>query len=158
MKKHFQPGFTMLVLIAILSILFVVPTALASPPLDVHIEVLATIDPAPDAFVASGPAVDVGLLCSTGYQYELSVETSGPPAGDFFMLKVVKQFVCDDGSGTFDLKLVVRLDLIDSSTTAHWNVLAGTGAYAGLHGNGDLVGIPLDPGVSIVDLYDGRIH
>lgn len=148
-----------LALVVILSIGLPVSTVTAAPPLDVHIEVVATIDiTISDPFVASGPAVDAGLLCPTGQQSELSVQTSGPPAGNFRILRIVKQFVCDDGSGTFDISMVVRLDLLTHETTANWRVTGGTGYYAGLHGNGKLVGRPIDPGISILDLYDGRLH
>ena len=158
MNRNFKSSFGVLILVSILSIVLPIPAVMAAAPLDVHIEVLATIDPTPDPFTATGSAVDAGLLCATGYQDELSFNVSGPPGGNFRILRVVKRFVCDDGSGTFDLRLVARLDFINHNTTGHWNVIGGTGDYARLHGNGKLIGIPIEPGSSILDVYDGRMH
>lgn len=158
MFKSFKSNLGVFILVAILAIVLPAPMVTAQPPLDVHIEVPATIGAGLAPFVASGPAVDQGILCATGTEDELSVQVSGPPEGDFRILRVVKQFVCDDGSGTFDVNLVVRLDLTTNDTTARWNVIGGTGDYADLHGSGSLVGIPLDPGVTILDIYDGRLH
>ena len=129
----------------------------AAPPQDIHIEVLETFAP-DEPFVASGNAVADGLICSSGTVNDESVSISGPPAGTFRILHVLKRFTCGDGSGTFDVKMTVYLDLTTNETTANWKVQAGTGAYAGLHGNGSLIGIPQVPGVSILDLYDGAVH
>lgn len=158
MYRDFKSIFGVLILVAILSVVLPAPMVSAEAPLDVHIEVFATIAPSDDPFIASGPAVDEGLLCPTGTESELSVRVAGPPEGDFRILRVVKQFVCADGSGTFDVNLVVRLDLESSYTTARWNIIGGTGDYAGLHGSGELTGIPQNPGVTILDIYDGQLH
>lgn len=159
MNRNFTSRFGVLILVAMLSVGLPVPAAMAAPPLDVHITVLATIDiTIDDPFLATGPAVDAGLLCPSGYQHELSVKESGPPSDDSFrILRIVKRFVCDDLTGTFDLKLIVRLDLVSGNTTAQWNVVGGTGAYAGLHGNGKLIGTAGAPG-TILDEYDGKLH
>jgi hypothetical protein len=141
-----------------LCIIFLIAPALAAPPLDAHIVVSATIDPDPDPFVASGSAVSAGMLCSSGQATDLSVDVTSPPSGKFNILKVLKHFECDDESGTFDVKLVVKLDLTTHETTAQWIVVGGTGSYAALHGSGKLVGTPIVPGESITDVYDGKIH
>ncbi|MFC2108878.1 hypothetical protein ACFLS5_05390 [Candidatus Bipolaricaulota bacterium] len=150
------------VLVVAFSIALAVVPVMAAPPLNVHIEVPTIIealpDPTSDNFTATGPAVDAGLMCSTGEVFNLSIIVSGPPGGTFSILRVLKHFVCDDGSGTFDVKMVVRLDLTTNETIAHWRVVGGTGAYVGLHGNGKLIGIPIAPGSSILDIYDGRMH
>jgi hypothetical protein len=86
------------------------------------------------------------------------VKIAGPPNGSFRILHLTKRFSCADSSGTFDIKLVVRLNLTTHETTANWKVSDGTGAYASLHGNGKLIGIPVVPGTSILDIYDGRMH
>ena len=52
----------------------------------------------------------------------------------------------------------MRLDNATHQTTASWQVVAGTDAYVGLHGNGALVGVPVVPGYSIDDFYDGKVH
>jgi len=144
--------------IAIIIIVLPVFTVLAVPPLDVHIEADEVIGPGSDPFIASGPAVDAGIMCPNGDVTDVSASVSGPPNGTFRILRVHKHFVCADGSGTFDIKMVVRLDLITSWTTARWNLIGGTGAYAGLHGTGSLIGIPDVPNTSIYDIYDGKLH
>jgi hypothetical protein len=73
-------------------------------------------------------------------------------------IKVLKHFVCADGSGTFDIKLNAKLDLITGETTASWVVAGGTGEYASLHCSGNLSGAPIVRGESILDLYDGKMH
>ena len=128
----------------------------ASPPLDLHIVVQENIG-VPDDFDASGAAVDNGLVCETGTveDTEVAVYTFGGP---FRIIKVLKHFECEDGSGTFDIQMQVRLNNATNETTANWRVFSGTGAYTNLKGNGSLVGIPLDPGTSILDIYDGKVH
>lgn len=68
------------------------------------------------------------------------------------------RFTCDDGSGTFDVSMVVKLDLITHEITANWNIAGGSGHYAGFHGNGKLIGIPIVPGISILDIYEWKLH
>lgn len=146
-------------LVAVLSIGLAVVPVMAAPPLDVHIEVPEIIAPGTlDPFTATGPAVVIGIVCPSGDVEDLSVIVSGPPGGTFRILRIVKRLVCDDGSGTFDVKLVARLDLTTNETTANWKIIEGTGDYLGLHGNGKLIGIPIVPGISIRDIYDGRMH
>ncbi len=132
---------------------------MAAAPLAVHIEVVEnTGDQPPEAFVASGPAVDSGLVCANGYVDEVGPTiSSGSPGGAFAILRVVKRFDCGGGD-TFDVRMVVWLDLTTHYTTAHWTVIGGTGAYAKLHGNGTLAGTPIVPGSSITDVYEGMLH
>lgn len=157
MNRKFK--FSVLVTVLFLFIMLIVTPALAAPPLAVHIEVPATINPDPDPFVASGPAVNAGALCPTGTSTDLSVViVADPPGTTIRILKVVKRFICDDGSGTFDVNLVVKLDLATHETSARWSIAGGTGDYVGLHGNGNLIGTPIVPGSSIFDVYDGIIH
>jgi hypothetical protein len=103
--------------------------------------------------------VSAGALCPAGISTDLSVVVvSEPPGGATRILKVIKRFACEDGSGTFDVALLVNLDLTTHETTARWRIVEGTGDYAGLHGGGTLVGTPIVPGASIFDVYDGRIN
>jgi hypothetical protein len=147
-------------LVALLTLGLVAAPALAMKPLAVQFEVAEdTVGPIPDYFYASGSAVDEGLVCSSGTVIDLpGAWTSGPPGGTFTILHTSKHFECDDGSGTFDVRMVVRLDLTSGGTTANWFVIGGTGAYSTLKGNGSLVGIPGGTGVIIDDTYDGKLH
>lgn len=146
------------VLIALALLAITVSSVFAAPPLDVHIEVDEYIGTSGEAFFATGPAVDAGIVCPTGTVDDISINESGPPGGAFTILNVLKRFTCGDSSGTFDVMLVVRLDLETHETTARWNVVGGTGDYAALHGNGSLVGMPVVLGTIIHDVYDGIMH
>lgn len=146
------------IVLATLSGAAAVAPALAAPPKSLHIEVPATIDPDGDPFTASGPAVEAGLVCASGVATDLDVAVTSPPGQAFRILRVLKQFACAGSGGTFDVKLVVKLDLTTQETTANWNIVGGTGAYSGLHGNGKLVGVPIVFGQSILDKYDGQVH
>jgi hypothetical protein len=149
--KKFVPFF-----IVALLLIANVSTVFAAPPMALHIEVAEYIGTSGETFLASGAAVDNGLVCVTGTVDDLSVAVSGPPSGDFRILNVHKRFYCGDGS--FDIKMVVRLDLTTNATTARWRVAGGTGAYSALKGTGSLVGVPIVPGTSILDIYDGNAH
>ena len=157
MKKRTRTT-TYSVLIAFVLLIVSVSNVFAAAPLDFHIEVEEFVGTSGETFYASGSAVAAGVMCATGTVDDLSVAVSGPPAGSFRILKVHKRFYCADGSGTFDVNLNVRLDLTTNETTARWSVIEGTGDYAGLDGNGSLVGTPIIPGTSIHDVYDGRVH
>ena len=146
------------VLIAFVLLAITVSTVFAAPPQDVHIEVHEYIGTSGEGFTATGSAVDTGIVCPSGTVDDLVVDVSGPPGGTFSILKVLKRFHCADSSGTFDVKLNVRLNLVTRETTALWKVVGGTGDYVRLHGNGSLVGTPGTPGVDIFDVYDGRLH
>lgn len=142
-------------LAALLIVLVALPV-LAASSLEVHIEVPTTLDSTDvDEFTASGPAVDEGLICNAGFVIDLSGEMVNPH-GPIRILRLIKQFQCDEG--TFDVYLVVRLNIVDGTTTASWKIIGGTGDYAGLFGNGKLVGTPLVNGDSILDIYDGKVR
>jgi hypothetical protein len=147
-------------LIVALSMALSVTPVFAAPPLGVHFEAYEEIaNPGtPGPFSASGPAVDSGLMCDSGTVYDTSWSASGPPSGTFRILRVSKHFTCGDGSGEFDIAMVVRLDLTTSYTTATWRITGGTGDYAHLHGQGTLNGVPDIPNTSIWDYYDGKLH
>jgi hypothetical protein len=139
------------VLISLFILAFNVSFVAAAPPSPIHIEVLEEIGGEPPVpFTASGP------VCASGMVDELS--TSGnSPGGPYQTLWVTKQFVCGDGSGTFDISMVVKLNVNTGYTTANWKIIGGTGAYQNLKGNGKLAGTP-NPGNTIFDVYDGKVH
>ncbi len=80
-------------------------------------------------------------------------------AGSFHLSKTM---VCDDGSGTF----VIRVDaatnfVVGDGTVGGWSVIpgSGTGDYAGLRGGGSLVGENNDEGpIDLVDHYYGSLR
>ena len=146
------------VLIALVLLLVSVSTAFAAPPLDVYIQVDELVPGLglDEPFTASGSAVDDGLICAAGLVQDVSVSTSGASSAPFRIIQVLKRFTCDDG--TIDVSMIVHLDLATNYTTARWRVVSGTGDYAGLRGNGSLVGTPIVVGESIHDDYYGSLH
>lgn len=138
-------------LISVFLLAFNASSVFAAPPSPINIEVLEEIEGEPPVpFMASGP------VCASGMVDELSA-TGNNPAGPFQTLWVTKQFVCGDGSGTFDVSMVVQLNQNTGYTTAHWKIIGGTGTYQNLKGNGKLVGTPKS-GNTILDVYDGKVH
>ncbi|OGO35333.1 MAG: hypothetical protein A2W35_22150 [Chloroflexi bacterium RBG_16_57_11] len=138
--------------------LYVAPTEARGRPLRVEIVAATYIPEDPNepilgTFIANGPAVDAGVLCPTGTTVDLSALGSGGQSNRRLNLLVHKEFTCDDGSGTFQVKLEVKLD---ERGFANWNVLRGTGDYVHLAGTGKLVGIPFEGGIT--DYYTGKMH
>ncbi len=160
-----------LILLAAVAALFLVAlpvaSAAAAPPEQVMFEGEAYYD-GPDAstgvFTATGPAVDSGTMCASGTTVDLSTKTTPnmgqSPTGINF--RVLKEFTCDDHSGSFQVKLQVRIDYL-TGTTFHWHIVGGTGAYVGLKGNGDgfvdhsLFNGGPDP-IGVWDVYEGKLH
>ena len=148
MLKKFRVLF---VLASLLVLAVNVSLVLAAPPSPIHIEVLEEIGGGPPVpFTATGP------ICASGTVDELST-TWNSPAGPFQTLWVTKHFVCDDSSGTFDVSMVVKLNVNTGYTTAHWKIVGGTITYQSLKGNGKLVGTPKSEN-TILDVYDGKVH
>jgi hypothetical protein len=139
-------------------LLATVSSAAAAQPQSLHIEQDWIISEASADFVATGEAVQSGLVCDTGTATNLSNVSSGAAGGTLSILHVLKRFTCDDSSGTFDIALTVNLDLVTHDTTASWRIVGGTDSYSSLRGNGRLVGTHLIAGVSIHDVYDGMVH
>ena len=120
----------------------------------------------PDAgtgfFTATGPAVDSGAMCPGGTVADMYTKAA-PNMGQSpngVNLQIVKEFTCDDDSGTFLIKLQVR---ITDYPIFNWVVVDGTGDYEGLKGNGDGYGAyPLfgpDPEpIGVQDVYEGKLH
>jgi hypothetical protein len=153
-------AFSVSILLTFVLLAVNVSGAFATPPQGLHIEVDESIFniEVPEAFVANGSAVENGTVCAAGTVYDASVEIFNPQSESQRILRILKMFTCDDGSGTFDVRMVVNLDLTTHYTTASWMIVGGTGDYAGLHGNGSLAGTPIVPGTSIHDVYDGNVH
>ena len=128
----------------------------ATPPSDVGIEVETSLLGAPSPFVASGPAVDDGLICEEGTVVDASVKWTGFSKNGF-NFKGIKAFTCDDDSGQFFINMRARIDY-RKGTTFNWNVRSGTGAYEDLHGAGRGVGLLICGPDCVFDVYDGGLH
>lgn len=153
-----QKRLTISIILAVISIFVAVAPVMAGPPLRVRIEAPTVIGSSPNPFTASGTAVTSGQICPAGEVHDLSNTSFGRPGGRFTILRVLKRFDCDDGSGSFKARLIVRLNNRTFRTRAAWRLVGGTGDYTDLRGNGRLLGIPIDPGISVLDIYTGQIH
>lgn len=97
--------------------------------LDVEIAVGVTDQQVyPFVFIASGPAVDKGVICPAGEVEE------GPGASNIAR----NTFVCEDGTGSFGIETVVDLRGFEGEgvPVSDWTVTSGTEEYATLRGTG----------------------
>lgn len=136
--------------------LVAVPAGAASAPLRVTIE--DTVEfPGTGVFEASGPAVTAGAMCPSG---TTSVTSSSRTdlSPQWALLRIRKVANCDDGTGTFNIRMTVLLNVTTGATTAGWIFRGGTGDYTRLFGVGGLIGTPIDLGDSILDTYRGWIR
>ena len=155
-------------LVAVLALFLValpIGSAGATPPEQVMFEGEAFFA-GPDAgtgfFTATGPAVDSGAMCEGGIVTDvygkMAPKMGQSPNG--FNMQIVKEFTCDDESGTFFIKLQVR---ITDYPVFNWVVVGGTALYEDLKGNGDgfgafpLFGLAPEP-IGIWDVYEGGLH
>ena len=116
------------------------PAAAAAPPQGVTIVSDVTfVDGGPNIgeFTANGAAVDGGTLCDSGTFVDDGIRLAGFPArtGDV-QIQVLKTFTCDDGSGTFSLKMQIKANFETGIETFQWVITGGTEDYAGLRGSG----------------------
>lgn len=111
-----------------------IPACTSGGAHEVEIAVGAGNAPYPFRFVASGRAVDTGLLCPGGGVEEMDARFDA--AGTGF---AENTFVCDDGSGSFVLETVIEEDpefAGEGLPVSAWTVISGTGSYEELQGHG----------------------
>ena len=129
----------------------------ATPPSDVTFEVEMSLLGVPSPFVASGPAVDSGLMCDEGAAIQVFGKVTGSQSKKGYVnIQAIHQFTCDDGSGDFLVKLQVRGN--QDGNNFHWNIVGGTGDYEDLHGSGKGVGLPICGPDCVFDVYTGGLH
>jgi hypothetical protein len=147
-----------MLLAAAVMLLIVLPVApvAASPPLDATIELDIQNDPPSEHFVATGPAVDAGLVCASGDAVDISELLVGGRSGSHLNIHIVKEFRCADESGTFILSFQAVVDFASGTATGNWNVHEGTGDYEKLHGTGKMVATLT--GTGIEDVFTGKMH
>ncbi len=141
-----------------LIILLVMATpSFASPPNEVTIIVYMPPfgDPSPAEFEASGPAVDADLICPLG----IALDDNAHPImkKDGLIWHSLRRFECEDGSGTFTIRLIANVIFDPYSNKGNWNVLSGTDSYLKLHGSGKLTAYFGTTG-DIVDVFTGKVH
>ena len=107
-------------------------------------------------FGASGAAVDDDVICPSGTFVDTGIRFAGfqSPRG-VVQLQVAKTFTCDDGSGTFDVKMQIQADFATGIETFTWIVTGGTDAYASLKGSGSGSTVPREGGNT--NTYEGKL-
>ena len=126
------------------------PVSAAAPPKAVTIVSNVTfVDGGPNIgdFTATGAAVGAGTLCGSGTFEDQGIRFAGfqGRTGEV-QLQVLKTFTCEDGSGTFDLKMQIKANFDTGLETFQWVITGGTRAYAALHGSGTGTTVPRDGG------------
>lgn len=141
----------LLTLLVLAASLAVATNAALATPAEPPAAFKVSITSAPDGpFTASGNDVCPSGQASTPFAAVTRTFSDGS-----LDLDVNKTFVCDDGSGSFDMLLFVRLKMVNGQFTNNfrWMITSGTGAYEELSGFGTGEGITTD---RAVDLYTGR--
>jgi len=150
-----RKGTVLAVLVAGVSVVLVATSVMAVPPLGVEFTVVTNLPVVGSApFVATGSAVSLGFFWALGNVTTGPFNWPPPPSG----VTMVKYFVCDDGSGTFDLELRVWLDSSTGNTKGIWKVIGGTGHYALLKGSGKLIGTYDAVTSTVTDVYSGKLR
>lgn len=124
-------------------------------PFTIH-EVVDFGSPADPTFTTEGP------ICSSGTFHDDFTHTAAwHGAASKLTLMGSTVYTCADGSGTIlaTKKVFISFNPDGSFTdTGPVEVTGGTGAYAGIHGNGKNAGVaPVNPATSIVDQGTGTI-
>ena len=129
---------------AVILVAIVAPTTLAaSGSTTITLNSFAT-----ETFTATG-----GVVCPSGTATtDFHKFGGGPVAGSFHLTKTL---VCSDGSGSFTIVVNAATVFGSPGDQGGWAVLSGTGAYATLHGGGNVVGTYVADG--IIDVYTGSL-
>jgi len=96
-------------------------------------------------YVPGGTFVDTGIRFA-GFQ---SVRGT-------VQLQVNKTFTCDDGSGTFDIKMQIHANFDTGIESFTWVATGGTGAYSRLHGSGTGSTVP-NPPIGNINTFAGFV-
>ena len=151
-----------LILLAAVAALFLVAlpvaSAVAAPPEQVSFggpAFFAGDHPFTGAFVAEGPAVDSGAMCPVGTTTYVVTNERQTPKG--VNLTILREFTCDDVTGTFQVRLQVRIPS-EQLSTFRWVVVGGTGDYEDLKGNGNGFGLFPIGEFGVWDVYEGKLH
>lgn len=151
---------TVVVVLGVVALALLAAGGSAKPPPPVGVGfVVAETFGVGGPFQAAGLAVDIGLVCAAGDTVDLGekVAPNNGQSGQGVNFTSLKRFTCADGSGTFDVKLQVRLN--KNGDNFNWTITDGTGAYATLHGSGQGYGIyPTAPPPDVTDYYFGTVH
>lgn len=142
-------------------LLVMTPSACGRAAQPIEIAVGAADEPYPFRFVASGSAVDAGLVCPAGdvdeaaARYSIEIGTVAEST-----------FICDDGSGSFVIQTVIEDDPEfegEGLPVSPWTVTSGSGSYERLQGQGTHRFLPAEdvhakrPLTAVVQLITGEV-
>jgi hypothetical protein len=126
----------------------------ASGSQEVTIQTSKAPGPVSGTFSATGAFVDSGAINNL----DIGFVALGAP--DFGITHLTILFTGDDG--TFTLKAHIKETLTSDpnvlTDNGTWTIIAGTGAYADLHGHGTVVGTVDDNVNLITRTYEGDVH
>jgi uncharacterized membrane protein len=106
-------------------------------------------------FVASGAAVDAGLICDAGTFVDTGIRFAGFQSDrGMVQLQVAKSFTCDDGSGSFPVRMQIQADFETGIESFSWVAKAGDGDYAAFNGAGKGSTVP-EPPTGNINTYEG---
>ena len=105
-------------------------------------------------FVASGAINDSGVISTDSFK---ATALSSPVVGT---AQYVRTFIGQSGSLTIQLESMIRPTDVPSlwHEEGHWVVLSGTGAFAGLAGQGSEAGTRDFAAQSLDVVYTGQLH
>jgi len=142
---------------AVLTVLAVVAPAAAGSPKSVTIVSHVTFNPGDfntGDFSASGAAAG-SVVCPEGTFVDTFIHFAGFQSDrGVVQLQVDKTFTCDDGSGSFFVKLQIQANFDTGLETFAWVANGGTGAYTGLRGSGGGTTVPNAP-IGNINTYQG---
>ena len=111
-------------------------SAHAAPPVPFTLTDTIDFETGVGHFTTTGPLCEAGTFSDDVRVEAFARSELARSGGGIVMIRTV--FTCDDGSGTFDgLKhLTLRFTPTGFTTVGPFEILGGTGAYAGLNGHG----------------------
>jgi hypothetical protein len=99
--------------------------------------------------------VTKGVICSRGKVFDLESHDYSPNSEELTDLLIKKQFVCEDGRGSFTMDLDVVIS--ETGTAGDWEIAGGEGKYQQLTGSGTVSGVYLNEDL-VVDTYTGTVE
>ena len=149
---------TVALLAAMLALMAVVPPVAAGSPQPVTIVSHVTFNPdGPNYgdFSTAGDATDSGLICPSGTFVDTNIRFAGYQSGrGTVQLQVDKVFTCDDGTGTFLVKLQIQANFDTGIESFSWVAAGETGALGALRGSGSGSTVP-NPPTGNINTYAG---
>ena len=137
--------------IGMLLALLMAPVASAATPATTVLTIDIVFGVSED-FKATGDVLCDSGTAVTDPVFAAGFGRMGRGAGTFHLIKTL---TCDDGSGTFQIRVNAGSSPNSSGTVGGFAVIGGTGDYTGLRGGGHLVGMYTD--VGIIDVYQGKL-